>query len=152
MYKDRDKAKATDRERQRRYRASKGVTEDVTEPQGVTRVETKGVTEAPRTRRDKEVKGVTIPEFARVLPQSTINKVQAILRRRAELGLPDDSQGRWSRAVSYLHGGILAGQIVDWRPELESICESLGNCARDVRVGVYGPDLSVVEEMLEITA
>ena len=53
-------------------------------------------------------------------------------------------------------GYDIANKLVDpvWRDRLTRICSQFHKSplAHDVQLGVYGPDLSVVEEMLEITA
>ena len=131
MYKDKEKAKASSRERMRKMRA-KGVTSGVTKPQGVTRTGCN--------------MGVT-PEYAQHLPSDIQSRIHTTLRGRARLGLPDDSADRCHRAVAYdrwISDGkpdedvtALASMIVDDRVKL--INESLGDLADEVRVGVYGP-------------
>ena len=53
-------------------------------------------------------------------------------------------------------GYDIANKLVDpvWRDRLTRICSQFHKSplAHHVQLGVYGPDLSVVEEMLEITA
>lgn len=122
MYKDNEKARVASKERMRRMR--QGVTKGVTSQEGVTRVEEQGVTEedfviigGARFRykgRVEESEGTTegVPEFARVLPRFTIDRVIAVLKSRSCLGLPDDSVRRWARAVSY-HEWELAGRPVE---------------------------------------
>ena len=51
----------------------------------------------------KRQNNADIPEFARRLPETTINGILAVLHNRAVLGLPDDSEARWERAVSHGH-------------------------------------------------
>lgn len=115
MYKDREKAKAASRERMRKMR--QGVTETnvaLPKPKGVTSNTAKGVTKTEGVTRVKAqgvTKGVTVPEFARVLPQSTINRIKSILYNRALKGLSDDSEGRWERAVEY-YDWLRAGRPV----------------------------------------
>ena len=90
MYKDKEKAKAASKARMRKMR--QGVTKGVTS-QGVTG---QGVTPI-------SYKGIVVPEFARILPLSTIKTVLAALHGRRYLGLFDDSEKRWKRAVSWYH-------------------------------------------------
>ena len=72
----------------KRYRQRKGLaSEDV-------------VLQPPRVTSTKRDNTVT-PEFARVLPALTIGRVQAVLQERARLGLFDDSEERWERAVTW---------------------------------------------------
>ena len=95
MYKDKTKAREASKERMRKMR--EGVTsgtEGVTESEGVTA----GVT---RVRGQGVTKPMMVPEFARVLPEATVDTVKAVLYNRRVLGLSDDSEGRWQRAVTW---------------------------------------------------
>jgi len=137
MYKDKVKQKEANRESARRYR-QKGMTQGMTEKEGMT----------------------DIPDFARVLPQDRINRIQAVLRERARVGLFDDSQGRWERAVSYLkweQSGepmSIPEKLVTQRNSLEAIvdaCHGRQDILDGIRVGVDGPTLSIMAELLECT-
>jgi len=141
MYKDREKQKQANREANKRYR-KKGITQGITEGQGITG----GITD--------------IPDFARVLPQDRINRIQAILRERARVGLFDDSQERWERAVGYLkweQSGrpmSIPEKLVTQRNSLEAIvdaCNGRKDILDGIRVGVDGPNLSLITELLEVT-
>ena len=65
-----------------------------------------------------------VPERAKVLPPDVINRILACLRERANKvfgmkhALPDDSEARWDRAITY-HNWRLAYKLVlipltDW--------------------------------------
>jgi len=125
-----------------------------------------------RKKRQGLTKGLTnaqgltdVPESAHVLPQERINTIQAALLGRAKHGLPDDSHDRWERAVSYyqwelngrpVEGAILsamADKLVNRRAEMGAICTAFRGSpyANDVYVGVGGPTVAEVEELLEVT-
>jgi len=130
MYKDKSRQRLANKENKRKARgmttgydknlttkaskeklvlASKGMTEGMTGSEGMTEefdatktIYPSDMTQAPR------VTGYDIPEFARVLPERTINTILAVLHNRAALGLYDDSVGRWLWAASYYEweGGL----------------------------------------------
>jgi len=139
MYKDKTKQKEANREANRRYRERKGITQGITPSEGIT----------------------DIPDFARVLPQDRIDRIQAILRERARVELFDDSQERWERAVSYLkweQSGepmSIPEKLVTQRNSLEAIvdvCHGRQDILDGIRVGVDGPNLSTMAELLEVTS
>ena len=135
MYKDKEKQKEANREANRRYR-KKGITQGITEEEGIT------------------------PDFAKVLPQDRIDRIHIILRERARVGLFDDSQERWERAVSYLQWEqsgkpmSIPEKLVTQRKGLGAIveaCHSRKDILDGIHVGVDGPDLSTIDELLEVT-
>lgn len=112
------------------------------------------------------VQGLTdVPEFVHVLPQERISTIQAVLLGRAKRGLPDDSHDRWERAVSYYQWELagrpvegvassdIADKLVNRRAEMEAICNAFHGSPyiNDVYVGVGGPTVAEMEELLEVT-
>lgn len=102
MYKDKEKERDNRRDNMRSYRQRKSYPQDVTS--GSTRSdEPKPEVSSTSSGGTKAItyKGLTVPGFARGLPELTIKNVLDVLYHRARLGLFDDSEKRWQRAVTW---------------------------------------------------